>query len=64
MRKVKVWTLGDAVVDLLPLSGALLPAAGRAPDQCRCWCGDWESRAGLLVVLAMIASGRFMYQNY
>ncbi len=58
MRKVKVWTLGDAVVDLLPeSSGKLLPCPGGGLPMLLLVWPDWENRAVLLVVWAMILSG-------
>lgn len=58
MRKVKVWTLGDAVLIYCRshLVSYCLVREGRLPMLLLVW-PDWENRAGLLVVWAMILSG-------
>ena len=64
MRKVKVWTLGDAVVDLLPeLFGKLLPCPGGAlPMSLLVW-PDWEESSGFIGRVGDDPFGRFMYKT-
>ncbi|END1747536.1 aminoimidazole riboside kinase [Escherichia coli] len=64
MRKVKVWTLGDAVVDLLPeLSGALLPCPGGAPANVAVGVARLGESSGFIGRVGDDPFGRFMYKT-
>lgn len=64
MRKVKVWTLGDAVVDLLPeLSGALLPCPGGALANVAVGVARLGESSGFIGRVGDDPFGRFMYKT-
>ncbi len=64
MRKVKVWTLGDAVVDLLPeSSGKLLPCPGGAPANVAVGVARLGESSGFIGRVGDDPFGRFMYKT-
>lgn len=60
MRKVKVWTLGDAVVDLLPeSSGKLLLCPGGAPANVAVGVARLGEPSGFIGRVAAIAQAQY-----